>query len=102
VIFTAQINGQTYTAFGLHTVNLPVGTHVISGTFRGESFGVSFFRISPTTGGAESGSVQNLQGSGEVGPCRVLFINLDTPNVERTFRVQFRVTSNQNATCQTG
>ena len=98
--FSAQLNGQTYTALGLHSVTLPAGTHVISGSYRGISFGVNFIRTSGG-GGVQSGSVQSLSGTGAgVLPCGVSYTNLDTPTVERAFRVQFTVTSNTGSACQ--
>ncbi len=98
--FSAQLNGQTYTALGLHNLTLPVGTHVVSGSYRGISFGVNFIRVSQG-GGVESSSVRSLAGAdASVRPCGVSYSNIDTPTVERPFRVQFTVTSNAASACQ--
>jgi hypothetical protein len=100
ITYSAQLNGQTYTAIGQYTVNLPAGVHVVSGTYRGLSFGVNFLRFAPG-GGVESGSVRNLAGAdATVRPCGVVYTNIDAPNVERAFRMQFTVTTNANSACQ--
>lgn len=97
--YTAQLNGQTYTASGGFTVNLPVGTQEITGSFVGQGFGIGFSRIGGT--GAESGSLRSLAGPApDVSACQILYLNFDTPNTRRSFRMQFRVTSNANSACQ--
>lgn len=99
--YTAQLNGQTYTARGSFTVSLPQGTAIIDGTFNGPAFAVAFLRLQPTGGGVLSGSVQSLAGPRpSVGQCRVIYDNFDTPNTSRNFRVQFTVTANVASACQ--
>ncbi len=97
--YTAQLNGQTYTASGGFTVNLPVGTHEVTGSFVGQGFGIGFSRIGGT--GVESSSIRSLTGPApDILPCQILYLNFDTPNTRRNFRMQFRVTSNSNSACQ--
>lgn len=99
--YTAQVGGQTFTAAGGFTLRLSTGMHEISGSFRGQGFGIGFGSVGG--GGAESGSVRSLAGpSPQVQACNVLYFNLETPNVQRDFRMQFRVTSNVGSTCQAG
>lgn len=98
--YSAQVSGQTYTAAGGFSVRLPAGTHEISGTFRGQGFGVGFVP-GLSGGGVQSGSVQSLSGiSPQVMPCSVLYSNLSTPTTERAFRVRINVTTNVNSVCQ--
>jgi hypothetical protein len=100
VTFSAQLEGQTYTAFGNHSVRLTPGSHVVSGTYRGTSFGVNFI-LTGQPGGVESGSVRSLAGAdATTRPCGVFYINLDQPTVDRSFRVQFTVTSSSTTACQ--
>ncbi|MBI3491558.1 MAG: hypothetical protein HY047_07250 [Acidobacteria bacterium] len=97
--YTASLNGQTYTASGGFTVNLPIGTQQISGSFTGTGFGVGFTTIGG--GGVQSGSLRSISGpSPQVSSCQILYFNLDTPNVQRTFQLQFQVTSNVGSACQ--
>jgi hypothetical protein len=99
--YTATLNNQTFTASGGFTVNLsPNSTYQITGSFVGGGLGIGFSTLG--SGGVLSGSVRNISGppSPDVSPCQVLYYNLDTPSVRRTFSVQIQTTSSVGSTCQ--
>ncbi len=99
--YTATLNNQTFTASGGFTVNLsPNSTYQITGSFVGGALGIAFSTLGG--GGVLSGSVRSISGppGPDVSPCQVLYYNLDTPTVRRTFSVQFQTTSSVGSTCQ--
>ena len=99
--YSAVLNNQTYTAAGGFTIALRPGTHEITGSFRGQAFGVGFGSIGG--GGAESGSLRSIAGpSPQVTACSALYFNETTPTVQREFRLQFRVTGSVGSACQAG
>jgi hypothetical protein len=97
--YTATLNNQTYTASGGFTVSLPAGTYQIAGSFRGSFFGVGFGTIAG--GGALSGSVRSISGPAPMATsCGLIYDNFDTPTVQRSFQIQFQVTTSANSACQ--
>ncbi len=97
--YTATLNNQTYTANGGFTVSLPAGTYQITGSFRGSVFGVGFGTIAG--GGVLSGSVRSVSGPAPTSTaCGLIYDNFDTPTVQRSFQVQFQVTTSANSACQ--
>jgi hypothetical protein len=98
--FSASLAGQTFTATGLFTVRLPIGTHEISGTFAGAAFGVEFGRAPGETRGVLSGSLQTMSGPNAfVDQCRVSYIP-PPGGGQHSFRLRFTVTENHNSACQ--
>lgn len=99
--FTATLNGQTFTAYSVFTVQLPPGTHQISGSFVGGGLGVGLGGgVLTPAGGVLSGSVRSLSGPGvSTQPCSILYFPDNISTARRTFQVQFEVTRSVGSAC---
>jgi len=111
VSFTVTLNGQTYTANGIFSLQLRPGVYTLSGSFTptgvnlGEGLLIGFQRslTTPGSGGVLSGSVRSLSGPVLTsGLCSLGFVLLDASKTPQSFRMQFEVTTNGNSSCQLG
>lgn len=96
--YSAQFQGQTYTAAGSFEFKLAPGTYTVTGSFTGTALGIGFVALD---GGVQSGSLKSLSGPApDVESCSVIYFA--TGLQARTFQLQFMVTKNTGSVCQGG
>lgn len=88
-VFSAELNGTTFTSVGSFELLLPTGTYTVSGTLLGSRLRIGFGRR--TAGGVRTGSIEPLEGPApQTQGCSVSWLS-PNPRRTQTFLLVFTV-----------